>query len=273
MSDFTESLEQLIENNFDKLNKLEIWIAAQKHIPKNIPRIVLIQYIKFCDYDLEETKKLIDGNVKFRIKNKYLFTNRDIDSEDFRKLITSIHFARFPKLSKEGYAIESARVVNQNASNFNMKDALKLAIISHDTHALIGSNNKGIIQIYDASEFTFKHFIKVVSNIQAAIHYTQYGSGLTYVQPKQVHFLSCSTFISKIISMLKPFFSKEIMESIHCHSSSFETLHKFIDKECLPIEFGGNNGTLEEHMKNTLWNLQNNRDYINNDENFFLLDK
>ncbi|KAL7036741.1 hypothetical protein ACKWTF_008921 [Chironomus riparius] len=113
--------------------------------------------------------------------------------------------------------------------------------------------------------------MKVVSSIQAAINYTQYGSGLTYVQPKQIHFLCCSSFISKIILMLKPFFSKEIVDGLHCHRSGFEKLHKFIDKECLPIEYEGTNGTFEEHMENTLRNLQNNRDYINNDENFFLI--
>ena len=55
-----------------------------------LARNVLIRYLKVRDYDLDEAKKLVDANVKFRIKNKYLFTNRDIDSEDFQKLFTSM---------------------------------------------------------------------------------------------------------------------------------------------------------------------------------------
>ena len=188
-------------------------------------------------------------------------------------LYISRDFARFPKLSKEGYTIESIRTANQIASNFNLKEALKLIIMSHDSNAITGVNNNGIIQIYDATGFTFQHFMKVVSSIQAAIHFTQYGSGLTYIQPKQIHFLCCSSFISKIISMLKPFFSKEIVDALHCHRSGFEKLHKYIDKEYLPVEYGGSNGTFEEHMSNTLKNLQNNRDYVKNYENFFLLSK
>ena len=36
MSASMESLEKLIEDNNDKLDELEEWIATQKHIPKNI---------------------------------------------------------------------------------------------------------------------------------------------------------------------------------------------------------------------------------------------
>ncbi|XP_070509787.1 alpha-tocopherol transfer protein-like [Chironomus tepperi] len=273
MSGSLESLNKLISDNDDKLKKLEDWIATQKHIPKNISRNVLIRYLKVRDFDLEEAKKLIDGNVKFRIKNKYLFTNRDIESDNFQKLFSTINVARFPKLTKEGYSIEASQIKDSNASNFSIKSAIELVLIIHDTMAYTGPNTNGGIKIYDASEFSFQHFLSVVSSIQAAIHFSQYGSTYTLEPPKQIHFLHCSSFIRKLIRMLKPFFSKEIMESIHCHPAGFESLHTFIDKECLPVEYGGTLGTLEEHVKNTQKNLKSNRDFIINDENFFIISK
>ena len=143
--------------------------------------------------------------------------------------------------------------------------------MTHDMHSLVGPNINGVIHIYDTAGFTFQHFLKVVSSLQVAIHYSQYGQGYFYMKPKQVHFLHCSSIVRKLLSILKPFFSRELVESIHYHSSGFESLHKFIDKKCLPIEYGGSNGTFDEHMKNTLENMQNNRDFVKNDENFFLL--
>lgn len=139
--------------------------------------------------------------------------------------------------------------------------------------ALVGPNINGVVQIYDASGFNAQHFTKVVSKIQAAIHYAQYGTPSVYTQAKQVHFLHCSSFVNKIIAMVKPFLSKEMVESIHCHKSDFATLHKFIEQEYLPVEFGGSLGTFEEHSNSTIRNMKNNRDYLINQENFFLSNK
>jgi len=156
-------------------------------------------------------------------------------------------------------------------SDFCIKDLFRYILMIQDLHSLVGPNINGVIQIYDSTGFTFQHMMKVVSNIQAAIHYSQYGQGYVYIKLKQVHFVHCSSIMRKLLSLLKPFFTKELMEIIHCHSSGFESLHKFIDKEYLPIEYDGSNGTFDEHMKNTLENMQNNRDFVKNDENFFLL--
>ena len=53
-------------------------------------RIVLFRYLKVCDNNLEESKKLLDINVKFRIKHQYLFVNRDVDSEGFRRIMETV---------------------------------------------------------------------------------------------------------------------------------------------------------------------------------------
>ena len=49
-----------------------------------------MRYFKVCDYDLEKAEKLLDLNVKFRIKHQYLFTDRDPDGEEFRKAIKTV---------------------------------------------------------------------------------------------------------------------------------------------------------------------------------------
>lgn len=46
-------------------------------------KAILFRYYKVCNFDIEEAKKLLDINVKFRIKHQYLFDDRDIDTEEF----------------------------------------------------------------------------------------------------------------------------------------------------------------------------------------------
>ena len=54
-----------------------------------LARPMLLRCLKVCQCDLEEAKKLLDKNVKFRIKHQYLFADRDIDSEDFQRALNT----------------------------------------------------------------------------------------------------------------------------------------------------------------------------------------
>jgi hypothetical protein len=93
------------------------------------------------------------------------------------------------------------------------------------------------------------------------------------VNLKHIHFVNCSTVVTKAISFFKSLLSKELKEKFYFHSSGFESLHEFIDKEHLPVEYGGTQGSLKDYQENTLSNLHKYRDFVMDDENFFLVNK
>jgi hypothetical protein len=139
-----------------------------------------------------------------------------------------------------------------------------------DVHSIIEPNVNGLVSIYDASGFTFSHFMKFVTNVQILMHFSKYGQEASCVDLKQVHFVNCSQMLTKVVAFLKPFITDELAANFNFHTSGFETLHKFIDRECLPIEYGGYEGTLEEYHEYTIKNVEKYQDYLKNDENFFL---
>ncbi|KAL7036742.1 hypothetical protein ACKWTF_008922 [Chironomus riparius] len=267
----SESMKSIIEANKEILKEFEEWTLTQPHIPKNIKRIILFRYLKVCDFNLEESKKLLDINIKFRVKHQYLFRNRDVDSEEFQRIIKAVHFTRLPKLSKEGYSIEIHQIVDPNASNFNLTHLFRACFMIHDMNDTIEHTENGVVAIFDAEKFTFQHLIKLLSHPSASMHFLQYGQEATCMEIKQVHIINCSSVINRVVSFLKPFFTKELYEKLHLHTSGYETLHNFVDKDCLPIEFGGCEGSLNDYMEDTLKNLHIHRDFVSDDKNFFLL--
>ncbi|XP_070509784.1 alpha-tocopherol transfer protein-like [Chironomus tepperi] len=272
MSEFTESLDKLIEVNYEDLCKFEEWISTQPHIPNNIYRSVLLRYMKTCDNDLEKAKKLLDLNAKFRIKNQYLFTDRDPDADEFKRSMNTIQFTPFPKLTKEGYSLESYRLVNSNVNDFILKDLFKNIYMINDMNDAFDPVTNGLISIYDATGFTLRHFLKLVAHAPTVLHFLHYGQEATCCSLKQIHLVNCSSIASRVISFFKPFFTKEVRESMHFHTN-LETLHEFISKDCLPIEYGGVNGTLAEYVENVVEDLHKHRDFIGNNDNFFLVDE
>lgn len=149
----------------------------------------------------------------------------------------------------------------------------KLVIMAHDVNSLIQPKTDGVVAIYDASGFTFRHFMNIVSNVQTALPFSQYGQEASCINLIRVHYVNCSSIFTNAISFFKSFLSKELKDKFYFDSSGFESLHEFIGKEYLPIEYGGTEGSLKDYQKITISKLQKHRDFIMKDENFFLLSK
>lgn len=125
------------------------------------------------------------------------------------------------------------------------------------------------IFIYDAKGATFKHFMKLVTNLATVLHFLYYEEHYIHINIINNHFVNCSPILNKVINLVSPFLKKESVENMVFHSS-FDTLHEYIDRDCLPVEYDGNCGTLDEFHDINLKQLCKNRDYLSKEENFFL---
>lgn len=61
---------------------------------------------------------------------------------------------------------------------------------------------------------------------------------------KEVHVINISPIVDTIVNFVKPFLKEKIRERIHIHSN-LEDLYKFVPKEMLPEEYGGNAGPIK----------------------------
>lgn len=139
----------------------------------------------------------------------------------------------------------------------------------HDLAALDEPNTNGLIAIFDAKDFSFWHFMRMVAHGPTVINFLQYVQEADCIDIRQIHFVNCSSVVSKVHSFIKPF-TRELSDIIFFHLN-FDTLHEFVQKEYLPIDFGGCEGTLDQYMSDTMNNMRKHRDFITKNENFFLL--
>lgn len=56
---------------------------------------------------------------------------------------------------------------------------------------------------------------------------------------KGVHFMNAPYFMDRLLSMIRPYLKKELMEMVHTHQVGAESLEKLISKKALPKEEGG----------------------------------
>jgi hypothetical protein len=103
----------------------------------------------------------------------------------------------------------------------------------------------GDVLIYDMTYFGFKHLMKFVMDPGNMKGYLKYCQDYAPNKLVQTHFINCSSVIPKLMAFVKPFLNKEVAESLRFHTK-LESLHEMVPKECLPNEFGGSLGKVDD---------------------------
>lgn len=62
-----------------------------------------------------------------------------------------------------------------------------------------------------------------------------------FVRLKEFHFINASNFIDTLMSMVKPFMKKEMLDILKIHPVGSDSLEEYIPKAALPKEAGGEN--------------------------------
>lgn len=125
----------------------------------------------------------------------------------------------------------------------NVSNLMKLVMMIGDVrlkeeiHGVAGD-----IYILDASVATPAHFAKftptIIKKFLVCIQEAY------PVKLKQVHVVNISPLVDTIINFVKPFLKEKIRNRIFTHSN-LEAIYEYIPKEILPIEYGGNAGSIQ----------------------------
>lgn len=102
----------------------------------------------------------------------------------------------------------------------------------------------GEVPIFDMTNITLRHFTKIVfSTMRLFMKYSQEAHPVVI---KQIHIVNCNSLLNRVMMVIKPFLKAEVAERIQTHLPGSETLFEYVPKECLPIEYGGTSGYIED---------------------------
>lgn len=141
---------------------------------------------------------------------------------------------------------------------------IKAALMMFDANYTFYDNgNDGLVEgeifVLDVVGFTFKQLLDVTKNLKTFLFYTKFLQEAAPVKLKQNHIVNTSSIVDSLMSMAKPILSKEVNDLVHFHKVGSESLFNFIDKDVLPKDYGGENGTVDEHHQEWLKVFQTKR--------------
>lgn len=166
-------------------------------------------------------------------------------------------FVPLKKLTKEKYKVTIIRFHKCDTSLYDTFYVIKTALMMFDCNYTFYDNGndelcEGEIFVLDVVGFCFKQLLDVTRNIKTFLAYTKFLQEAAPVKLKQNHIVNTSSIVDSLMSMSKPIVSKEVNELVSFHKVGSDSLLKCIDKDVLPKDYGGDNGTVDEHFQEWL---------------------
>lgn len=90
---------------------------------------------------------------------------------------------------------------------------------------------------------TLWHVLKV--SLSTMRLYFKYVQEAHPVRVQQIHIYNCTPLINRIMSLIKPCLKPEVAARFQFHTPGSDTIFKFIPREVLPEEYGGDAGPLK----------------------------
>lgn len=116
----------------------------------------------------------------------------------------------------------------------------------------------GEIFVLDVEGYSFKQFLDLSKNVKTFLFYTKFlqeGPPVTLICN---HIVNTSSVLDGVVLMVKPILSKRVNELLQFHKTGNGLLN-FIDKDILPVDYGGNEKSIDELYSNWLTKFKTKR--------------
>uniref|UniRef100_A0A1Y1LY65 CRAL-TRIO domain-containing protein n=3 Tax=Photinus pyralis TaxID=7054 RepID=A0A1Y1LY65_PHOPY len=126
-----------------------------------------------------------------------------------------------------------------------METAMKLLLMTLDA-AIYDHPSTGLVMLFDMKGVGLLHLTRV--RLKAVQVFCQYLQEALPVKLTEIHVLNTVNFLEKVLNILRPFVKTELFEKIKFHSTrlDMDEFHaKYVPRECLPADYGGELGPLE----------------------------
>ncbi|CAK1590215.1 unnamed protein product [Parnassius mnemosyne] len=228
---------------------LDDWVKKQTHFrKKNFNAVYLETTIIACKGSLERSKTQLDKICTYRTLLPDFFGKFNV-KKDVGNLYEIVIPVMLPKLTPDHYRVFLIKINDHPFESSQFIDYYKYGVVAGDYLKLHDYPN-GFLVIADFRGLNIMDFVTKLNPIEIrqalAIYMEGYGMRL-----KGIHILTASKFVDALVSILKQVLSEKLSKRIVVHKS-VESLYDVTPKEILPIEYGGEERSINKILETWL---------------------
>ncbi|XP_068204368.1 retinol-binding protein pinta-like isoform X4 [Palaemon carinicauda] len=270
---------ELIQRAKDELNEdperraadiqhIRDWLKKQPHIKARTDDWTILRFLRGCKFSLEKTKQKIDMFYTCKSMCPEWYTNRDPQDKKLRAILEMGVALPIPRVKENQRQLILGRPGHRDPRTTSFDDMARAVLILFDL--LLEEDDsliiRGVELVLDAGELSFQHAAQMTpQKIKMVSVLTQEGYPM---RPKGLNYINTPAAFDTVFNIFKSFMKEKMKKRVHIHGSDLESLYKQVPKECLPVEYGGTNGTIEEIKDYWLKRVDARRDWLLEDEKY-----
>ena len=218
------------------------WLEKQPHLPKDMDDGRLRTFLRGCKFSLEKVKKKLDMYYTMRNAVPEFFNDRDIDRPELKEIMDNCHVPPLPNLTPNGRRVTILRASDKDIPTPSASESMKLVMMIGDVRLAEESVGvAGDVFIFDAVAASPKHLPKFTPQILKKFFICVQEAYPAKI--KEIHIINVSPLVDSLVNFVKPFLKEKIRNRIYMHSN-IDDLYKYVPKNILPSEYGGDAGSI-----------------------------
>ncbi|KAF5295024.1 hypothetical protein FQR65_LT10577 [Abscondita terminalis] len=257
------------------LEQMKQWIKKQSYLNSGIDEQLLVNFLRGCKWSLQRTKDKINNFFKIRAILPDYFQNRDPFLTEIQILLDKGAFLPLPKTLNNG----GPRICLLKCSNLtgdeNMHVFCKLffmildILLNEDDNFIVS----GMILLIDYRNIP----LKIVTQLTPGLS-KKYLLIFEKAYPLRIkNFIGMNTMA--VVDLLYNNFAKALLSEklrsrlLLASSDNINLVYNKVDKSLFPIEYGGNNGSIEELTREWKLKIENHREWFLEDSKKLSIEK
>ncbi|KAH8327389.1 hypothetical protein KR074_005318, partial [Drosophila pseudoananassae] len=262
-------LNEVPERLDDDIAALRTWIKQQPHLKARTDDQFLVNFLRGCKFSLERTKSKIDRFYTLRTKYPEFYGGHNVDVDKLLEIFRLGSIVLLPRpLNDNGPRLALIRMAAYDPNKYTFQEVnvagglMQQIMLDEDDVAIVN----GMISILDLSNVTTGHFLQMTPTFAKKM--TVFQEEALPLRPQGIHFINTPNGFETIFNMVKPMMSKKQQGRLYVHGTKWEALYEQIPKQYLPVEYGGENGSIPELLKEWEQRILAYRNYWEEEKNY-----
>nr|XP_016943797.1 alpha-tocopherol transfer protein-like [Drosophila suzukii] len=229
------------------LQAFKTWIEQQPHLNPRMDDQFLVAFLRGCKYSLERAKAKLDKFYTLKTKYPEYFRVTSTTEGKFREIHQTGAIIYLPTpLNETGPRIGIWRMGLCPVEKYHILEVMKVAQAMQEIAILEDdyANVNGVVFIMDMKDATAAHMFQMTPSMAKKM--TVFSEEALPLRLKAQHFINTITGFEQIFNMFKPMMSKKMQSRLFVHGNKMDQLTEQIPLKYLPVEYGGENGTVPE---------------------------
>eukprot|EP00095_Tigriopus_kingsejongensis_P010031 snap_masked-scaffold231_size243715-processed-gene-1.8 protein:Tk10031 transcript:snap_masked-scaffold231_size243715-processed-gene-1.8-mRNA-1 annotation:"hypothetical protein DAPPUDRAFT_200654" len=244
------------------------WLKKQPHLAKTakIDDVLILTYLRGTKFSLQKTKDKLDKLHSVKGLCPEIFDNWDPLYETNNVLLKMGMNIPLRGYDKKGRKVILNRTAPPDSLKYSPEEVMRANMMITSAMVLkeidFQAQVCGGVIIQDASGTTMGHvtqFSPAVGKKMMTIYEECFPS-----RPKAMFFLNVPGFVESLFNVMKGFMKEKMRERIFllAKKDDFDTLIEEMGADILPREYGGNNGSLQDHIDYVTKTVEESRDWL-----------